>query len=356
MSLSISDLNTRSLDVFRELIETFIETGEPVGSRTISRRLAHPLSAATIRNVMADLEEVGLLYAPHTSAGRLPTEAGLRFFVDGLLEVGDIQPQERQEIERRCKSRGVQLDHVLEEASTLLSGLSCCAGLVMTPKMDAPLRQIEFMHLAKGRVLAILIAMDGTIENRVLEMPDDMTISQPVLTEAAYYISARVYGRTLEEARSVIEEELLDKNDQLSHLASKVIQMGIGVWTDEDPSSRSLIVKGQSNLLDTVTELQDLNHIRSLFHVLDTKDTLLKLLDSSIQAEGVKIFIGSENSSFQVAGCSMVVAPYRNTDQKIIGAIGVIGPSRMNYSRIIPLVDYTAQIIGKMISGGNGGD
>lgn len=347
MSLSISELNRRSLDVFKEIIDTFIETGEPVGSRTLSRRLKEPLSPATIRNVMADLEDAGLLYAPHTSAGRLPTDVGLKFFVDGLLEIGDVNLSEREEIERRCSIKGLSIDGVLEEASKLLSGMSSCAGLVMAPKLNAPLKQIEFVYLASGRILAVLVALDGTIENRILDITEN--ISPSILNEAAQYISARIYGRTLEEARELIEQELKAHTEDLNDLTSKVIEMGLGVWSGDKKSSGSLIVKGQSNLLDGVNEIENLNQIRSLFQVLDTKETLLQLINSSIQADGVQIFIGSENGLFQLTGCSLVVSPYRNTQQQIIGAIGVIGPSRMNYSRIIPLVDYTAKVVGKII-------
>ncbi len=347
MSLKLSDLNTRSLEVFREIIEAFIETGEPVGSRTLSRRLKNPLSPATIRNVMADLEDSGLLYAPHTSAGRLPTDDGLRFFVDGLLEIGDLNLADREEIERRCRAENLSVDGVLEEASRMLSGLSCCAGLVMTPKTNAPLKHLEFVPLGASRVLAVLIAMDGTIENRILQLPEP--ISPSILNEASNYISSRIYGRTLEEAKAIIEKEMLQHNEQLNILTTKVIEMGLGVWAGDEVNPRSLIIKGQSNLLENVTEIQDLDHIRSLFQVLDTKDSLMQLLNASILADGVKIFIGSENSLFRLSGCSMVVSPYSNNEQKIIGAIGVVGPSRMNYSRIIPLVDYTAKIVGKII-------
>ncbi len=347
MSGTVADLNNRSIEVFREIIDTFIETGEPVGSRTLSRRLKSPLSPATIRNVMADLEDAGLLYAPHTSAGRLPTDAGLRFFVNGLLEVGDIQKTERDEIERRCKASGLNLENVLNEASSMLSGLSACAGLVMAPKTEATLKHLEFVYLSPGRTLAVLITNEGTIENRVLDLPD--TITQSVLNEAARYLTARIHGRTLAEARHIITQELTQDKEHFDELTTKVVEMGLAVWAGGEQGG-SLIVKGQSNLLDSVTELDELEQIRGLFQALDTKDTLIQLLDASIQAEGVQIFIGAENSLFRLSGCSLVVSPYRNTEQKIIGAIGVIGPSRMNYSRIIPLVDYTARIIGKLVS------
>jgi heat-inducible transcriptional repressor len=346
MSLTVAELNDRSIEVFREIIDTYIETGEPVGSRTLSRRLQQPLSPATIRNVMADLEEAGLLYAPHTSAGRLPTDAGLRYFVDGLLEVGDIKETERAEIERRCKSSGLSIDSVLEQASAMLSGLSSCAGLVMAPKSDSLLKHLEFVHLAPGRALVVLISQDGNIENRIIDLPPSIT--QSVLNEASNYLSARIFGRTLVDARIAIMEELHQQKAQLDELTTKVVEMGLGVWAGGERGG-SLIVKGQSHLLDSVTELTELDQIRSLFQALDTKETLQQLLDASIQAEGVQIFIGAENSLFHVSGCSLVVSPYHNAEQKIIGAIGVIGPSRMNYSRIIPLVDYTAKIVGKLL-------
>ena len=346
MSLTVAELNDRSIEVFREIIDTYIETGEPVGSRTLSRRLRQPLSPATIRNVMADLEEAGLLYAPHTSAGRLPTDAGLRYFVDGLLEVGDIKEPERAEIERRCKSSGLSIDSVLEQASSMLSGLSSCAGLVMAPKSDSLLKHLEFVHLAPGRALVVLISQDGNIENRIIDLPPSIT--QSVLNEASNYLSARIFGRTLVDARHMIMEELRQQKAQLDELTTKVVEMGLGVWAGGERGG-SLIVKGQSHLLDSVTELTELDQIRTLFQTLDTKETLQQLLDASIQAEGVQIFIGAENSLFHVSGCSLVVSPYHNAEQKIIGAIGVIGPSRMNYSRIIPLLDYTAKIVGKLL-------
>ncbi|MDP4724680.1 MAG: heat-inducible transcriptional repressor HrcA [Pseudomonadota bacterium] len=346
MSLTVAELNDRSVEVFREIIDTYIETGEPVGSRTLSRRLRQPLSPATIRNVMADLEEAGLLYAPHTSAGRLPTDAGLRYFVDGLLEVGDIKDTERAEIERRCKSSGLSIDSVLEQASAMLSGLSSCAGLVMAPKSDSLLKHLEFVHLAPGRALVVLISQDGNIENRIIDLPPSIT--QSVLTEASNFLSARIFGRTLVDARNAIMNELNQQKAQLDELTAKVVEMGLGVWAGGERGG-SLIVKGQSHLLDSVTELTELDQIRSLFQALDTKETLQQLLDASIQADGVQIFIGAENSLFHVSGCSLVVSPYHNAEQKIIGAIGVIGPSRMNYSRIIPLVDYTAKIVGKLL-------
>jgi heat-inducible transcriptional repressor len=348
MSLTVAELNKRSIDIFRELVDAYVETGEPVGSRTLSRRLSASLSPATIRNVMADLEEAGLLYAPHTSAGRLPTEAGLRFFVHGLLEVGDLSEGDRSYIEQRCSKVGRNVEDVLEEATDMLSGLSKCAGLVLAPKTESPLKHIEFVNLNTGRALLILITEDGLVENRLIEVP--VGIPPSILVEASNYLNSRLTGRTLSDAKRLIFEELIEHRAHLDTLTSKVVETGIGVWSEGDQGG-SLIVKGQSNLLTNVTVVEDLNHIRDLFTVLDTKETLVHLLDASIKAEGVQIFIGAENSLFSLSGCSLVVAPYKNARQHILGAIGVVGPARMNYGKIIPLVDYTAKLVGQLLGG-----
>jgi heat-inducible transcriptional repressor len=346
MSSTVFDLNQRSVDIFRELVDAYMETGEPVGSRTLSRRLKTPLSPATIRNVMADLEDAGLLYAPHTSAGRMPTAEGLRFFVHGLLEIGDISQLERDEIERRCAASGKNVDRILDEATRALSGLSACAGLVMAPKADTHLKHIEFVKLGSDRGLVVMMLEDGVIENRIIDLPPSITPA--MLTNAGVYLSARIAGKTLNEARCLVTEELLHNKTQLDALTSKVVEQGLAMWSGGE-SDRSLIVKGQSHLLDNVYEFSDLDHIRALFQVLDTQDSLKHLLDAAIEADGVQIFIGAENNLFHLSGCSVVVSPYRDNQQRIVGAIGVIGPSRMNYSRIIPLVDYTAKMVGKLL-------
>jgi heat-inducible transcriptional repressor len=346
MSLTVAELNKRSIDIFRELVDAYVETGEPVGSRTLSRRLKTSLSPATIRNVMADLEEAGLLFAPHTSAGRLPTEAGLRFFVHGLLEVGDLTEGDRAYIEQRCTNAGRKVDEVLEEATSMLSGLSKCAGLVLAPKTESPLKHVEFVSLSAGRAILVLITEDGVIENRLIEVP--IGIPPSILAEASNYLNNRLAGRTLTDAKRVIFDELKQHKAHLDTLTAKVVEAGIGVWSDSDQGG-SLIVKGQSNLLTNVTVVEDLDHIRDLFTVLDTKETLIQLLDASIQAEGVQIFIGAENNLFSLVGCSLVVAPYKNSRQHILGAIGVVGPTRMNYGKIIPLVDYTAKLVGQLL-------
>lgn len=346
MSLTVSELNKRSIEIFRELVDAYVETGEPVGSRTLSRRLNVSLSPATIRNVMADLEEAGLLYAPHTSAGRLPTDAGLRFFVHGLLEIGDISASDRASIELRCQGAGRSVEDVLGEATSMLSGLSACAGIVLAPKTESSLKHVEFVNLGVGRALVVLITEDGIVENRLIEIPAGLPPS--VLIEATNYLNSRLTGKTLSDAKKAIFEELKEHKAHLDVIATHVVETGLGVWSGEGQSG-SLIIKGQSNLLNNVTVVEELDRIRDLFSILDTKETMVKLLDASIHAEGVQIFIGSESNLFGLSGCSMVVSPYKNSRQQIVGAIGVIGPTRMNYGKIIPLVDYTAKMVGQLL-------
>lgn len=342
----LTDLDARSREVFQRLVDTFVETGEPVGSRTLSRKMSVSVSPATIRNVMADLEQGGLLYAPHASAGRLPTELGLRMFVNGLLEVGALDTAERARIETMCQSAGRSLEGMLEEATTLLSGLSQCAGLVIAPKSDAPLKHIELVHLGPGRALVVMVAANGTVENRVLEVPRGLPPS--ALVEATNYLNARLAERTLDEARDAILADLETDRSLLDDLARKVVAAGLATWSDDKPGA-ALIVRGQGNLLNDVSAVQDLERIRALFDVLETKEQVLRMLDLVIDAEGVQIFIGAENDLFTLAGCSLIVAPYQNSREEIVGAIGVVGPTRLNYRRIVPLVDYTAKVIGRLI-------
>jgi heat-inducible transcriptional repressor len=341
-----TELNERSREIFRLIVDGFVQTGEPIGSRTLSRLLGQNLSPATIRNVMADLEEAGLLYSPHTSAGRLPTEAGLRLFVHGLLELGNLAENERHNIEALCAARGKSLAQALEEATSALSGLSHCAGVVVVPKQERPLKHIEFVHLGPGRALVVLVTEDGMVENRVIEMP--LGVPPATLVSASNYLNARLVGRTIEEARNDIEDEIGSHKAQLDEVTSRVVATGIASWAGGDGES-ALIVRGQSHLLEDVTALTDLERLRTLFEMLETKETVLRLLDASKKAEGVQIFIGAENHLFGVAGCSMIIAPYQNSREQIVGAIGVIGPTRINYARIIPMVDYTAKVIGRII-------
>jgi heat-inducible transcriptional repressor len=342
----INELTERSREIFRLIVEGYVATGEPIGSRTVSRLLTQNLSPATIRNVMADLEEAGLLYAPHTSAGRLPTDAGLRLFVNGLLEVGRLAEDERRNIESICSSRGMSLPQALEDAISALSGLSHCAGVVVAPKQDRPLKHIEFIHLGPGRALVVLVTEDGLVENRVIEVP--LGLPPASLVSAGNYLSARLIGRTIEEARDEIQREIDSHQAQLDALTSKLVSAGLASWAG-DRNGSALIVRGQANLLDDITALGDLERLRSLFEMLETRETMLRLLDASKQGEGVQIFIGADNRLFGVTGCAMLIAPYQNSRQQVVGAIGVIGPTRINYARIIPMVDYTAKVIGRLI-------
>ena len=345
----ISELNERSRKILRHIIEAYVETGEPVGSRTLSRRLGMSLSPATIRNVMADLEDYGLLYAPHTSAGRLPTDQGLRLFVNGLLQIGALTRDERSNIESQCKVSGRSLPQVMEEVSTMLSGLSHCAGLVVAPKMEARLKHIEFIHLGPGRALVVIVDDNGVVENRIIDVPLGMPASS--LVEASNFLAAKLVGRTIAEARQEILTEVESQRAQLDELTAKVVEAGLATWSDGVGDAGVLIVKGQANLLDDVHALSDLEQIRALFEALETKEALIRLLESADLAEGVQIFIGADNELFHMAGASMVIAPYTNSEEKLVGAIGVIGPTRMNYGRIIPMVDYTARLVSQLIGG-----
>lgn len=344
---SLRQLSERSREILRYIIDAYVETGEPVGSRTISRRLGTLLSPATIRNVMADLEELGLLFSPHTSAGRLPTDLGLRLFVDGLLEVGNLSEEERRHIEGKCAAGGRNLPEILEEATQMLSGLSRCAGLVLAPKTDSPLKHIEFVNLGPGRALVVIVTEEGLVENRVIDVPVGLPPAR--LVEASNYLTARLLGRRLSEAHQDIVEELARHQAELDELTSKVVAAGLATWTS-DQSGGALILRGQANLLEDVNALSDLERIRGLFSLLESKQAVLKLMEAADHAEGVQIYIGAENALFGMTGCSMVIAPYRNSRQKLVGAVGVIGPTRIDYARIIPMVDYTAKMIGRIMS------
>ena len=342
----LEELDKRSREVFRHIVDAYVETGEPVGSKSLSGRLDKSLSPATIRSVMADLEANGLLYAPHTSAGRLPTEAGLRLFVHGILEIGDLAPQEQKEIEQLCKSTGKNRAGLLEDATKALCGLSRCAGIVLAPKSESILKHVEFVNLSPGRVLVVLITEDGLIENRIIEVPPGIPPSS--LIEAGNYLNSRLAGKTLNEAKTKILGELEENRSELNLLSADVVEKGLAIWAGKGAST-SLIVRGQSNLLQDVRHVDELNRLRTLFDALDTQEELVELLDAAIAAQGVQIFIGSESNLFSLSGCSLIVSPYSADQGRVVGAIGVIGPARLNYSRIIPMVDYTAKLISKTI-------
>jgi heat-inducible transcriptional repressor len=347
----IAGLDSRSRDIFRRLVDTYIETGEPVGSRTISKVLPASLSPASVRNVMMDLEDAGLIYSPHTSAGRMPTELGLRFFVDSLLEVGAISESERGHIDAQIKAtnRSRRFEDVLGEATTMLSGLSQCAGVVMSPKLAARLKHIEFVNLAPGRALVILVSQDGTVENRVIDVPPGIPAS--IFMRATNYLSAQAQGRTIAEVQALVTREVQKLKSDLDEVSARLVQDGVAVWTaDNDPDARSLIVKGQANLLENTSAVADLERMRRLFEDIENKRELVDLLGLAESAEGVRIFIGSENRLFSLSGSSLIAAPLKNEQEKIVGVLGIIGPTRLNYARIIPMVDYTAKVVGKLMS------
>ncbi|RJF89711.1 heat-inducible transcriptional repressor HrcA [Oleomonas cavernae] len=344
----IQELNERSRQIFRTIVEAYLETGEPVGSRTLSQRLGFPLSPASIRNVMSDLEAAGLLHAPHHSAGRLPTDAGLRIFVDSFLELGSLTDDERRTIEGQAaaEGRGRSVEDLLTEATRQLSGLSQCAGLVIAPKADNPLSHVEFVYLGPGRALVVLVSQDGSVENRIIDVPLGMTPS--ALQMASNYTSARLGGRTMAEGRSGILKEIEDRRAELDLLTAKVVEAGLATWSG-DEERNTLIVSGRARLLDDLTAVEDLERVRQLFDDLESKRDVLQLLDLAHDADGVRIFIGSENKLFSLSGSSLIVAPFRRADERIVGMIGVIAPTRVNYGRVVPMVDYTARMIGRLI-------
>lgn len=320
-----------------------------MGSRHLARLLPMTLSPASVRNVMQDLEETGLLYAPHTSAGRLPTELGLRFFVDAMLELGDVSAEDRERIERQveAKDRDLSLENVLAEASSLLSGMTRGAGVVVTSKDDLRLKHVEFVRLAPEQALAVLVAEDGTVENRVLTIP--MHLPPSALTEATNYLNQRIRGRTLTEVRVLIDEARRSAQAELDELSQRLVEGGLVTWAGLQRDQPQLIVSGHANLLEDLATAGDIERIRLLFADLETKKDVVELLSRAETGEGVRIFIGSENKLFSLSGSSMIAAPFRDGQQRIAGVLGVIGPTRLNYARIVPMVDYTAQIVGRLL-------
>src|SRR5215813_8724395 len=330
-AVGLRELNERSREVFKRIVETYLATGDPVGSRNLSRVLPMTLSPASVRNVMSDLEALGLIYAPHTSAGRLPTQSGLRLFIDGLLEIGEVSEEERSQIEARITGDGRHraAEDFLAEAGAMLSGLSGCAGIVLVDRHSKTLKQVEFVNLGSGRALAVLVSEDGDVENRIVVLPEGLPPSS--LAEASNYINARIAGLTLDE------------------LTARVITEGLATWSGSGDEQKSLIVCGRSHLLEDVRAMEDLERVRLLFEDLDTKTDLIQLLGLAERAEGVRIFIGSENKLFSLSGSALIVSPFEDTEQKIVGVLGVIGPTRLNYARIIPMVDYTARLLGRLV-------
>ena len=348
---ALAQLNERSREIFRLIVESYLATGEPVGSRNLSRILPMTLSPASVRNVMSDLERLGLIYAPHTSAGRLPTEIGLRFFVDALMQMGDLTETDRKAIEAQVAGSGQQksLEAVLTEASGLLSGLSRAAGVVLTAKSNQRLKHVEFVRLEPERALVVLVAEDGQVENRVLKVPIGLPTS--ALTEASNFVNARVRGRTIAEVKTEMEQRLKEGQAELDQLTQKIIAAGLASWSGGESDERKLIVRGQAHLLDDLKAVADLERVRLLFDDLETRREVIDLLGRAEQAEGVRIFIGSENKLFSLSGSSTIVAPYHDASGHIVGVLGVIGPTRLNYARIVPMVDYTAKVVSRLLSG-----
>jgi heat-inducible transcriptional repressor len=348
--VSLAALNERSREIFRHIVESYLTTGEPVGSRNLARLLPITLSPASVRNVMSDLEQLGLIFAPHTSAGRLPTELGLRFFVDALMQIGDLSEADRRSIEAQMAGTGSgkSLETVLGEASQTLSGLTRSAGVVLTAQANVRLKHIEFVRLEPERALAVLVAEDGQVENRVLNVPAGVPTS--ALVEAGNFLNARIRGKTLAELRTEIETALVAGKAELDQLTQKIVAAGLASWSGGESDERKLIVRGHANLLEDLHALDDLERVRSLFDALETKRGVIDLLGRAERGDGVRIFIGSENKLFSLSGSSTIVAPYHDSKGSIVGVIGVIGPTRLNYARVIPMVDYTARIVSRLLS------
>ncbi|MDR1288801.1 MAG: heat-inducible transcriptional repressor HrcA [Holosporales bacterium] len=339
--------NERYIEIFKKLVDIYIATGEPVGSRVISKTLSNPLSPATIRNVMSDLEDLGILCSEHTSSGRKPTEKGWRFFVNALVEAADLSALEREAfLELTKNANGKSVESILETATDILSGLSNCVSIIMTPTINAKIKHIDFVLLNPGRAIVVIVSESGVVENRLIEVPLD--VSQAILERATQYINSKLTGMTLDEIRNSIQDQVRCHEDGIDELTQEIVESGIEIIEAEDGGD--VIVKGRSNLISNSGEIGDL---RNLLQKLDEKKTIKNLLDRSLNGEGIQVFIGAETTSFEMFGCSMIAAPYGDggaqNKKKLIGAIGVLGPSRMQYGRVITLVDYTAKLLGNLI-------
>ena len=341
----VTEISERARDVFRMVVESYLNSGVPIGSRTVSKLPGVNLSPASIRNVMQDLEELGLLRHPHTSAGRVPTEHGLRLFVDGMMQVAQPTAEERAAIETRIEREG-PIEEALAAATAVLSGLSACAGIVLVPKREPMLKQLAFVPLAPGQALAVLVGCDGTVENRVVDLPPG--VGAAALTEVGNYVSARLSGLTLSQAQMRLAEEIRAGEAALDKVAQELVARGLATWT-EDGSRPVLIVRGQANLID-YEAAADLERVRQLLDELETKEEIARLLDSAREGQGMKIFIGSENKLFALSSSSVIAAPYRGGDGNIVGVVGVIGPTRLNYARVVPMVDFTAQALSRLMA------
>ncbi|WP_443027890.1 heat-inducible transcriptional repressor HrcA [Sphingomonas sp. SRS2] len=342
----MSEMSSRAREVFRVVVESYLGTGVPVGSRTISKLAGLNLSPASIRNVMQDLEELGLLEAPHTSAGRMPTQSGLRLFVDGMMQTAEPSAEERAAIEARA-ARGSPVEEALAQTSAILSGLSACAGIVLVPRNEPTLRQFSFVPLSREQAVAVMVGQDGSVENRVVDLPAGLPPS--ALVEAGNFISERLAGLTLSEARARIEAELGRERAALDAAAASLVEQGLAVWSQDGSARPVLIVRGQANLIDPMAAA-DLERVRQLLDEIEGKEEIARLLESARAGQGMKIFIGAENKLFSLSGSSVIAAPYRGADGRVVGVVGVIGPTRLNYARIVPMVDFTAQALTRMMA------
>jgi len=343
----LADLNDRSREVFRRVVESYLSSGDPVGSRSLTRTLTEKLSAASVRNVMQDLEYIGLLDSPHVSSGRIPTELGLRLFVDSLLEIGTVTDADREVIDQSSGPAEMDVVSLLDNVSAALSGITRSASVVLVPKQETAIRHIEFVPLAPDRTLVVLVFVDGRVENRMFTPPQGQTPSS--LREAANFLNAYAEGRTLSDLKLRMRQDITQRRQEIDSLASQLIDAGLAQWDRPDGQGERLIVRGRANLLDDAAQA-DLDRIRILFDDLERKNDIAEFLELTETGEGLRIFIGSENKLFSLSGSSLVVSPYMNADRKIIGAVGVIGPTRLNYGRIVPIVDYTAQLVGRLLS------
>lgn len=345
-SLPISELTDRARDIFQRVVEGYIDSGQPVGSKTLAADGTLNLSPASIRSVLADLEQVGLLAAPHTSAGRMPTDAGLRIFVDGMMRVAEPTAQERERIEAGLAENG-PVEQALTKASALLSDLSGAAGMVMVPTRETRLAQFSLVDLGQGRALAVLVDQECGVENRVLDLGG--AVSPSALEQASNYLTARLTGRTLAEAAQAMRDEIAAERTQLDEASRDLVERGLAVWSEDTAERPVLIVRGAANLLDEAA-LGDIDRVRSLLEDLEDKQSVAALLESAREADATRIFIGSENRLFGLSGSSVIASPYRDREGRVVGVLGVIGPTRLNYARVVPMVDLTARSLGKLIA------
>ena len=344
----VTELSDRARDIFRRVVDGYLETGAPVGSKTLALA-GLSLSPASIRSVMGELESLGLLASPHTSAGRMPTDRGLRLFVDGMMQATEPSPEERAQIEARAGAGG-PVEEALATTAAALSGLSACAGLVMVPKREARLRSIGFVALSPkdsgAQALAVLVSEDGSVENRVVQLPPGVTAA--ALIEAGNYMTATLGGLTLGEARVRVERELAAGRAAIDGAARALVEQGLAVWSEDGGRRPVLIVRGQGRLIDAAAAA-DLERVRDLLDDLEGKQEIASLLDSAAAGDATRIFIGAENKLFALSGSSVIARPFHGPGGRVVGVVGVIGPTRLNYARVVPMVDFTAATLARLM-------